>query len=204
MIQRILSLIVIATSAWSGLHAAEPPTRTTLKGAVMCGYQGWFGTPGDGMGLSWRHYGFGKDSRCHIDLWPDVTGFAEDELFETPLRFADGRPARVFSSAHPATVARHFEWMREHGIDGVFLQRFGTSLKDAQHRAFCDRVMENARAAAAKSHRAWALMYDLSGLPAGEIEKVVMQDWKRLRNVLRITEDASYLRHRGKPVVDSL
>lgn len=45
------------------------------------------------------------------------------------------------------------------------------------------------------------MMYDLSGLRAGEIEKVVMQDWKRLRNEERIIDDPGYLRHNGKPVV---
>jgi hypothetical protein len=167
----------------------------------MCGYQGWFGTPGDGMGLGWRHYGFAKPGQCQIDLWPDVTGFAEEELFNTPFKFADGRVARVFSSANAATVRRHFEWMREHRIDGVFLQRFGSPLKDPRHRAFCDRVLANVRAASGQSGRAWALMYDLSGLRAGEIEKVVMQDWKRMRNELRITADQTYLHHRGRPVV---
>lgn len=180
---------------------AAPPAHATMAGKVMCGYQGWFGTPGDGMGLGWRHYGFGKPGQCLIDLWPDVSGFGEDELFDTPFKFADGSVARVFSSARPATVGRHFGWMREHGIDGVFLQRFGAPLKNPRHRAFCDQVLENVRAAAAKSGRAWALMYDLSGLRAGEIERVVMQDWKRMRNELRITADADYLHHRGRPVV---
>jgi hypothetical protein len=100
-------------------------------------------------------------------MWPDVSGFSADELHDTPLKFADGRVAELFSSANAATVRRHFEWMREHGLDGVFLQRFGTNLKDAKLRGFCDRVVENVRAAATVNDRARALMYDLSGLRAG-------------------------------------
>jgi hypothetical protein len=62
-------------------------------------------------------------------------------------------------------------------------------------------VLDNVRAGAAKADRLWAVMYDLSGLRAGEIEKVVMQDWKKLRNERRIIDDPGYLRHNGKPVV---
>jgi hypothetical protein len=191
--------LFLAMMCASYLHAQS--RHDTLKGTVMCGYQGWFAAPGDGADVGWRHYGFHKAGQCQVDLWPDVSGFGADELHDTPLKFADGRVAQVFSSANPATVRRHFEWMREHGIDGVFLQRFGVSLKDAKLRGFCDRVMGNVRAAATASDRAWALMYDLSGLRAGEIERVVMQDWKRLRNELRITRDKTYLHHEGKPVV---
>ena len=106
----------------------------SLFGRVLCGYQGWFNTPGDGANLGWRHYGFEKPDQCHLDLWPDLTGFGEDELHDTPLRFADGSVAQVFSSANANTTLRHFEWMREHGIDGVWLQRFGTTLRDPRLR----------------------------------------------------------------------
>src|SRR5262245_12178236 len=30
---------------------------TTMQGKVLCGYQGWFTTPGDGSDRSWAHYG---------------------------------------------------------------------------------------------------------------------------------------------------
>ncbi|MBN8460421.1 MAG: xylosidase/arabinosidase [Verrucomicrobia bacterium] len=179
---------------------AVPAKPETLAGKVMCGYQGWFATPAD-SGKGWRHYGFGPAGQCHIDLWPDVTGFPQSELHETPLKFADGAPAKVFSSANPETVARHFEWMRDYGIDGVFLQRFGTELRSPGGRAHPDRVLENVRRAAETAGRSWCVMYDLSGLRAGEIESVVMQDWKRLRNEAKITASPAYQRHRGKPVV---
>jgi hypothetical protein len=185
----------------AALTSSAPAGENTLTGKVMCGYQGWFSAEGDGMWMRWQHYGFGKPGECHIDLWPDVSELGKDELYDTPLRFADGRTAQVFSSAHPKTVERHFEWMRGYGIDGAFLQRFGASLKNLKGRGFNDRVLENVRAGAAKAGRQWAVMYDLSGLRADEIEKVVMQDWKKLRNEKRIIDDPAYLRHNGKPVV---
>ncbi len=180
------------------LHAADP---ATLFGKVMCGYQGWFATPTDGSNLGWVHYGFNKPGQCHIDLWPDVLEFDADERFDTPLKLADGTTAQVYSSAHPKTVRRHFEWMQKDGIDGVFLQRFGTVLKDKRFRAHHDTVLQQVRDSAKAAGRTWCVMYDLSGLKAGELESVIMQDWKRLRTELRILDDPTYQRHAGKPVV---
>lgn len=173
----------------------------SLFGKVMCGYQGWFAAPGDGSDLGWVHYGFEKPGQCHIDLWPDVSELSKGERFDTPLKHADGRTAQVFSSVNPQTVKRHFEWMRESGIDGVFLQRFGTVLKDPRYAVNQDRVLQNVRDGARAAGRSWCVMYDLTGLRAGDIERVIMQDWKRLRTELHILEDPAYQRHAGKPVV---
>jgi len=62
-------------------------------------------------------------------------------------------------------------------------------------------VAANVQAGANQYGRTWAMMYDLSGLQVGEIEKVVIEDWKKLIDKNKITEDKSYLHHNGKPVV---
>ena len=196
----ILLSALTLTAPCVSAPAGEKPADT-LTGTVMCGYQGWFATPGDGTDIGWGHYTFRQEGGCTIDLWPDVRELDADERFESPLHLRDGKPAAVFSSAMPKTVRRHFEWMRDHGIDGIFLQRFGAVLKGGKSRAFADRVMENVRAASAQTGRTWAVMYDLSGLRAGDIERAVMQDWKRLRNELHVADDPHYLRHGGRPVV---
>jgi hypothetical protein len=190
----------IAVGLWFS-QAAAYADPASLDGTVMCGYQGWFATEGDGMKRGWQHYGFNKEGRCHIDLWPDVSEHGADELYTTPLQFADGSPAQVFSSANPKTVSRHFQWMKAHQIDGVFLQRFATTTRGGDSLAFVDKVMANVREAARESGRAWCVMYDLSGLKKGEIESIVMPDWRRLREELRITSDPTYQKHNGKPVV---
>jgi hypothetical protein len=195
-------LLFLTLLPFCGLSAQEK-VNDTLTGKVMCGYQGWFSAQGDGMGIGWQHYtlhGHQTDIAT-VDFWPDVSELDKDEIHDSPLRMPDGRPAPVFSSANPKTVLRHFDWMRTHGIDGVFLQRFGSAIRSDKHRAFTDRVMENVRAASAKTGRSWALMYDLSGLRRGEIESIVMQDWKRLRNERHVLDDPHYLRHGGRPVV---
>ncbi len=178
---------------------------TTLDGKVMCGYQGWFGSPGDGsVESSWRHWtkhkGSFSDDNAKVDLWPDVSELTSAERFSTGFKLPDGSPAEVFSAYMKPTVLRHFKWMQDYGIDGVFVQRFASSIRTARNLDFCNTVLANCREGANLHGRTYAVMYDLSGLPAGHIEEV-MNDWRSLRKKMLITEDPAYLHHRGKPVV---
>jgi hypothetical protein len=178
---------------------------TTLTGKVMCGYQGWFAAPGDGSGTDWVHYGESRGlfapGHCVFDLWPDVSELGADEKFPTAFKHQDGRTASVFSPVNPRTVLRHFQWMRDYGIDGVFLQRFGADLKSANGLSHNNVVAANVQAGASQSGRTWAMMYDLSGLQPGEIQKFVADDWKLLVDRMKITSDPAYLHQDGKPVV---
>jgi hypothetical protein len=176
---------------------------TTLTGKVMCGYQGWFGAPGDGSPASgWRHWtsyqGPFADGHAKVDLWPDVSELTPAERFTTGFKLSNGRPAEVFSSYKKETVLRHFQWMREYGIDGVFVQRFATHLGNRTRLEFCNTVLANCREGANRYGRAYSVMYDLSGLPNGHIDDVI-NDWRQLK--MAITDDPAYLHHHGKPVV---
>ncbi|HTB85148.1 MAG TPA: glycoside hydrolase family 71/99-like protein [Candidatus Sulfotelmatobacter sp.] len=178
---------------------------TTLTGKVMCGYQGWFGTPDDGsLRNGWQHWtkhsGPMADGNAKVDLWPDVSELSADEKFPTGFKFADGRPAEVFSSYKKATVLRHFQWMETYGIDGVFVQRFAGRLQNQSVLDHDNTVLASCREGANLHGRTYAVMYDLSGLPAGHID-MVMDDWRALRKQMAITEDPAYLHHHGKPVV---
>ncbi len=179
--------------------------RSTLTGKVLCGYQGWFAAAGDGSGRGWVHYGetpsLLEPGHCTFDLWPDLAEMDPDEKFATSFLHADGSTAHLFSPYLRKTVVRHFQWMRRHGIDGVFLQRFGTDLRTAQARNHRNVVLGNVRAAAAETGRAWVIMYDLSGLGPGEIHSIIMKDWKWLVDTVRIRTDPAYLHHDGKPLV---
>ena len=172
----------------------------------MCGYQGWFSCPGDGSGRGWHHWqkrGAFRPGSCTIDLWPDVRDIPADERFATDFLLADGSPAEVYSPLVEKTVRRHFKWMEDYGIDGVFVQRFGTEIRGVMGLYHFNTVLANCRAGANAHGRAWAVMYDLSGLRSGGTQ-VVIDDWKMLvdrMHVGRDENDAAYLRHRGKPVV---
>jgi hypothetical protein len=177
----------------------------TLFGKVMCGYQGWFGAPGDGsQDDRWRHWTKGggplADGNAKIDLWPDISELSPAERFKTELKLPDGQTAQVFSSYVKATVLRHFQWMRDYGIDGVFVQRFAVGLKNQKSLNHNNAVLANCREGAQVYGRTYAIMYDLSGMTSEHISEII-EDWRALGREVKITRDRAYLFHRNKPVV---
>jgi hypothetical protein len=186
--------------------SAKGANAATLTCKVMCGYQGWFATPGDGSDRGWRHYSARrqfKPGSCGIDLWPDVSELDEDEKYPTLFQHKDGRVAAVFSSHNAKTVLRHFRWMEQYGIDGVFVQRFAVETIEPRDLRHGNTVLAHCREGANRCGRSYAVMYDLSGLPAGGTERVI-EDWKLLVDRAKIgkdPQDTAYLRHRDKPVV---
>lgn len=183
-------------------NAADRVDASTLKGKTLCGYQGWFRCPGDSAGKGWRHWSRRSDAMGPQDptfeLWPDLSGFDPDERFPAPgFHFPSGAQAELFSSVHPKTVERHFRWMRDYGIDGVFLQRFLVSLRDPSSNT----VLANVRDSAHKFGRIYAICYDLSGYRSDRIVETLERDWQALVTDLKITRDPGYLHENGKPLV---
>lgn len=176
----------------------------TLSNKVMCGYQGWFNAEGDGAERGWVHWTKRREplgpGNAKIDLWPDVSELGLDERFATGFTNASGRTLEVFSAFKQATVLRHFQWMRDYGIDGVFVQRFINDLADPRALRHNNTVLAHCLEGANRFGRAYVVMYDLSGLGPNRIQEV-MEDWRTLRARMRVTEDAAYLRHRAKPLV---
>ncbi len=191
---------------FGSIAQASPPAvvdASTLTGKIMCGYQGWFGAPGDGSKLKrWIHWGTNAMSpgTATVDLWPDMSELDPDEQFFTGFHFLGGRVATVFSSFSSKTVMRHFQWMREYGIDGIFLQRFATGLGNDAVMDHYDHVLASVRAGANANGRVFGLMYDLSGLRDSDVGRVIA-DWKHLTDDLGMTRDPRYIHHHGKPVV---
>jgi hypothetical protein len=138
----------------------------------MCGYQGWFGAPNDGSPeRGWRHWtkngGPLEDGNAKVDLWPDVSELDESQRFLTGFKTEGGSPAKVFSSFQRPTVLKHFQWMQDYGIDGVFVQRFANGLKNPTSLEHCNTVLANCRDGANIRGRTYAVMYDLSGFLPG-------------------------------------
>ncbi len=176
----------------------SPNTKfPTYDGLVMAGYQGWFRPPRDGAML------YPDPKTIRIDMWPDVSEY--EKTYPTGLRMADGSSAKFFSSTDKSTVELHFKWMRQYGVDGVFMQRFFNSTRPGAGREGSVPVLRHALEAASKNGRAIAVMYDLSGLRAsGQDCSQLIDDWKFLVDSLKITNPEgpnTYLYHHGKPVV---
>lgn len=198
-------LVLTVLSPCESQEARERIDCSTLTGKVMVGYQGWFNCEGDGAELGWKHWARRRHrplgpNNVTVDLWPDVSELDADERFDTEFRLADGSRAQVFSSANRKTVMRHFRWMQEYGIDGAFVQRFATQFSNRSLQRNVDAVLSHAREGAKESGRAYAVMYDLSGLKRDEVGQV-RKDWERLNSELKLCEDTNYLHHNGKPLV---
>lgn len=178
--------------------------RSTLSGKVVCGYQGWFAAEGDGSGIGWHHYrsrrGF-NDENWSFDYWPDMSELSEEEKYPSPFKYRDGSTAYLFSSYNQKTVERHFWWMQQHDIAGVFLQRFAVEVANPRFLKHRNQVTRNVQAGAFRFGRGWAVMYDLSGAGKGEIENILKRDWKELVDRFSIKSDRTYFHHNGKPVV---
>ncbi len=201
-----LGILTVSSLAYGQTKHAEETLYPSYKGLVMAGYQGWFRAPQDGTNQGYGHYGIGKkfdEQNCTIDAWPDVSEY--EKTYETPFILADGTKARVFSSVDKSTTDLHFKWMKEYGLDGVFMQRFFGNARHFDENSATNRILVNALEAASKYDRAIAVMYDLSGLRAsGEDCSAIIEDWKRLVDDLKVTNQSgkkTYLHHNGKPVV---
>lgn len=202
--QSCFAIFALACMFAAGTTSPAADT-STLHGKVMVGYQGWFNCPGDGAKLGWKHWARDRKKpfapgNVTVDLWPDVSELDADERHATGFKHADGGTAEVFSSANRKTVLRHFQWMRDYGIDGAFLQRFAVGLSGPASLRNNNTVLAHVREGAKQSGRVYAGMYDLSGLRAGQVLRV-RDDWKSLREKVKVTDDATYLHHNGKPLV---
>jgi alpha-L-fucosidase 2 len=197
--------VVRLTGELTKVAPTEGRRYDSYKGLVMAGYQGWFSAEGDGSGRGWYHYkgsdGTFRPGSTNVDLWPDVSEY--EKLYQTSFTMPDGTPARIFSSWDPSTVETHFRWMREYGVDGVFVQRFVGEVKRPASRRQLDRVFDSAMRSARANGRAVAVMYDLSGIGPDDIQYAI-DDIDRLEALYDLkgrAEFPAYLHHNGRPLV---
>jgi hypothetical protein len=193
--------------AWAQASGGAAHFYTTLRGIHVAGYQGWFACPGDGAkGVGWGHWFRGGSNprdpnSLAIDLWPDTSELDADERCPTAFHLPSGAPAFLFSNQNPKTVARHFAWMKQYGIDGAAMQRFLTGLVHADLKWNFDTVLGNARAGAEANRRGFFVMYDISGMHGDAALQAIEEDWPHLTGDLHVTDSPAYIFDRGKPVV---
>ena len=190
------------------IHVDGEP-YTTYKGLLMTGYQGWFGTPGDGCShanhknTEWYHY---RENdmfkpgvlRNSIDLWPDMSEY--EIKYDTEFKYPDGTTAQVYSAYDKSTVMLHFKWMQEYGIDGAFMQRFvGEVIDNPDGKDHFDKVLASAMDGSDQYQRAIAVMYDLGGYNPARFEKVVA-DAQAIYDTYA-SKRKYYLHENGKPLI---
>lgn len=208
----------ISSNEFRARHAVlfkQAQQRNTLNGKFLVGYQGWFSAykPGDPYAdqytgpqnswSHWAHWNTGAPNRFNrtVDMWPDLSEFADDEIYPTDLTLSNGKKAGVFSSHHPKTVNRHFRWMKDYGIDGAVLQRFTVVRKfPKEYQGFIDKVAANVRAAAEVNGRTFCILIDMASESDSTAADAVINEWKKVVD-LHLTESPNYLFHKGKPVV---
>ncbi|KAA1468338.1 hypothetical protein DENSPDRAFT_833594 [Dentipellis sp. KUC8613] len=200
-----------ALSTESNIRRADP---STIQHKFLVGYQGWFTCHGDGQPIGEGHHGWlhwftwpvPEGGNINIDLWPDTSDYSPSELFPAPgFKHENGDQAFLFSSRHPKTVQRHFHYMAQNGVDGAFLQRFvgQCDLEQGNHgiRRLRDEVGDRVKEAAEKEGRVFAIMYDVAGVQADRILKIIEEDWKHLVYEKGVLDSPNYLREKGKPVI---
>ncbi len=184
------------------VDAVDP---STLNRKLMMGYQGWFVCPGDGSPVNaWIHWFRSQTpsaANATVDFWPDTSELDADELFATSMTMTNGSSAKLYSAFTRKTVVRHFKWMRDNRLDGVFLQRFSSELSNPSFFALRNQVATNVRDGAETYGRIFAIMYDISGQPASTLVSTLTNDWAYLVNTMKITSSPRYARHNGKPVL---
>jgi hypothetical protein len=211
---RATNAVTVSNGLYSVTRAATKPAEyfrlanqvdpNTLSNKLMMGYQGWFACPGDGSAPNaWIHWFRNNNpvaTNLTVDLWPDMSELDPDELFATAMTYSNGAPAKLYSAYNQKTVLRHFKWMADNRLDGVFFQRFLSDLSGSS-LSLRNQVAANVRLGAETYGRAFAIMYDISGYPTNNLISALTNDWGYLVNSQHFTSSPYYLRHKGKPVV---
>ncbi|WP_083613344.1 carbohydrate-binding protein [Paenibacillus sp. P46E] len=186
-----------------------PSSGGDVVGKLFAGYQGWFNAAGDGSpNGGWVHWSKNSsapaaNSSVNFELYPDIREYSK--LYQTSLgSLGNGSPAKLFSSYDQETVNKHFEWMQTYNIDGAALQRFGADESDAPNgwKTNRDSVAVKVKSAAEAYNRKFYVMYDTSGMNAGNWVNAIKHDWTaNVVNAMHLPSSPAYAKQNGKTVV---
>lgn len=174
---------------------------------VMAGYQGWFATPDNPILKRWSHWGRsgGAPSPGYtgFELYPDLSGYASEDLCQTG--YADlhgGGKSVLFDSDRDGAVDLHFQWMKEHGLDGIALQRFATELK-RKALEWRNSTSSRVKKFSEKWGRRFYIMYDISGIKEEvDLVDLIGEDFKNvIKDELELLDSPQYARQNDRPVV---
>lgn len=157
--------------------------------------------------MHWSLFGVPGPGDIAIDVWPDVTEYPQNCLFDTNfIALGNGLPDKVFSCYKQETIDTHFRWMQEYGIDCAAVQRFASILNagGVYTETFTD-VLQKIRDAAEATGRKFYVTYDLNGFQGNDTFKdLVTHDWQRWVDggADPVTASSAYARENGNLVVE--
>jgi len=202
-LKKIVSIFILFLTI---SYSNSVSSQNQLDYKVMMGYQGWFLAPGDGSNTNnpWTHWFSGTvpdPANLVVDMWPDMSEYTDK--FNTNMTYADGSNAQLFSSHSLSTTRKHFEWMRDYNVHGIYLQRFLTAVQTQGSPLFSakNKVLENVITSAAEYDRKYAVMYDVSGVTDATMYAKIKADWEYLVDTYDILNKPEYVKQNGKPVV---
>jgi hypothetical protein len=209
---RILPIVLFIVVTSSSPLRAQTVDASTMTNKVMAGYQGWFRAPGDRAGnKGWAHQfnsAIPSPDKLGFDTWPDMSELSKGEKYAVPgFTHPDSSQAYLYSAQNYKTVLRHFQWLKEYGIDGVWLSQFcgyfpgGNAQRDS---ATVWRIMDNVQRAAGATGRTWAFMWDMSSFgpktSKSDVYNIIVNQWKRMVDD-GVATDKRYMHQNGKPVL---
>src|SRR5579862_3948211 len=84
----VFAILIASTALCDDAGQVAVVDAGSLRGKVLCGYQGWFRCPGDGAQEGWVHWS--RDSQrllpgtLTFEMWPDMTEYPANERFAAP------------------------------------------------------------------------------------------------------------------------
>jgi hypothetical protein len=185
------------------IKAQDTVDATTLNCKYMFGYQGWQRAQPDGCNSGWFHWirsGSVPDgTNMTVDVFPDLTECTASELYSTSMHYANGSVVGLYSTCNETTILRHFKWMKDYQVDGVWVQRFGP--KHVGWTESTNKTLLSCMKGAETYGRVFTVMYDVSGANNSTLFSNMTTDWMYLVDTFKVTQSPRYLHHKGKPLV---
>jgi len=108
------------------------------------------------------------------------------------VKYTNGKKLRLYENARKGVVDLHFKWMQDYGLDGIFLQRFGSTGHNNQ-------ILSQVDAAAEKYGRIYAVEWDIGQRTDHSWDKKLKDDYSK--NIKKYVHNSRYIKEKGKPVV---
>lgn len=203
-IKEITIAIGVVNAALEVVPTATSSTYSEFVGKSVAGYQVWFKAAAS-LTAGWVHWSGTKapaTNTSHFEIYPDVTEYAATDLNQTALaNLGNGNPSVLFTSGNKTVIDKHFQWMKDYGIDGVALQRFINNIEVVNYTAPNSAIM-NVKNAAEATGRIFYICYDISGASPITWDEQIKNDWVyNVEQTNKLTASPAYAKVGNRPVV---